>query len=47
MFRAAPQSVEFNKLRKRLIRLTREALDTFGMVKPGERPYIVGHLPAN
>jgi len=37
MFRAAPQSVEFNKLRKRLIRLTREALDTFGMVKPGAR----------
>ena len=37
MFRAVPQSVEFNKLRKRLIRLTREALDTFAMVKPGTR----------
>jgi len=37
MFRAVPQSVEFNKLRKRLIRLTREALDTFAMVKPGSR----------
>jgi len=37
MFRGAPQSVEFNKLRKRLIRLTREALDTFSMVKPGAR----------
>jgi tRNA 2-thiocytidine biosynthesis protein TtcA len=37
MFRAAPRSVEFNKLRKRLVRLTREALDKFGMVRPGER----------
>jgi tRNA 2-thiocytidine biosynthesis protein TtcA len=37
MFRAVPQSVEFNKLRKRLIRLTREALETFAMVKPGGR----------
>ncbi len=37
MFRAAPRTVEFNKLRKRLVRLTREALDKFGMVKPGTR----------
>jgi tRNA 2-thiocytidine biosynthesis protein TtcA len=37
MFRGAPQSVEFNKLRKRLMRLTREALDAFGMVRPGDR----------
>jgi tRNA 2-thiocytidine biosynthesis protein TtcA len=37
MFRAVPQSVEFNKLRKRLIRLTREAIEGFGMVKPGAR----------
>ncbi|MEO8884223.1 MAG: tRNA 2-thiocytidine(32) synthetase TtcA [Devosia sp.] len=37
MFRSVPQSVEFNKLRKRLMRLTREALETFGMVKPGAR----------
>ncbi len=33
----APRTVEFNKLRKRLIRLTREALEKFGMVRPGER----------
>lgn len=33
----APRSVEFNKLRKRLIRNTREALDTFAMVRPGEK----------
>jgi len=37
MFREAPQSVEFNKLRKRLIRLTREAIEGFGMVRPGAR----------
>lgn len=33
----APRSVEFNKLRKRLIRNVREALDKFGMVRPGEK----------
>ena len=37
IFRDAPRSVEFNKLRKRLIRLTREAIEKFGMVRPGER----------
>ncbi len=37
MFRAAPSGVEFNKLRKRLIRNTREAIERFGMVKPGAR----------
>lgn len=37
LFAAAPQSGEFNKLRKRLVRQTREALDKFGMVTPGDR----------
>jgi tRNA 2-thiocytidine biosynthesis protein TtcA len=37
MFREVAGSVEFNKLRKRLIRLTREALETFGMIRPGTR----------
>lgn len=37
LFADAPRSVGFNKLRKRLIRLTREAIDRFGMVKPGAR----------
>ncbi len=37
LFRDAPRTVEFNKLRKRLIRLTREAIEKFGMVRPGER----------
>lgn len=41
LFRDIPSSVEFNKLRKRLLRLTRQALDDFSMVVPGER-WLVG-----
>jgi len=37
VFAAAPRTVEFNKLRKRLIRNIRQALDDFAMVRPGER----------
>ena len=37
MFRTAPSTVEFNKLRKRLIQNTRQAMDEFAMVKPGQR----------
>ncbi|MFZ1680227.1 MAG: tRNA 2-thiocytidine(32) synthetase TtcA [Rhizobiaceae bacterium] len=37
VFARAPRSVEFNKLRKRLIRQAREAIDAYGMVVPGER----------
>ncbi|MGD9912851.1 MAG: tRNA 2-thiocytidine(32) synthetase TtcA [Rhizobiaceae bacterium] len=37
MFRDAPSSVEFNKLRKRLLRNARQALEDFAMVRPGER----------
>jgi tRNA 2-thiocytidine biosynthesis protein TtcA len=37
ILRAAPRTVEFNKLRKRLVRQAREAIEKFGMVKPGER----------
>ena len=33
----APRSVEFNKLRKRLIRNAREAIDKFAMARPGEK----------
>ncbi|HEY8575525.1 MAG TPA: tRNA 2-thiocytidine(32) synthetase TtcA [Devosia sp.] len=33
----APRSGEFNKLRKRLIRNTREALEKFAMVRAGEK----------
>jgi tRNA 2-thiocytidine biosynthesis protein TtcA len=37
LFRDVPSTVEFNKLRKRLLRDTRQALEDFSMVKPGER----------
>jgi tRNA 2-thiocytidine biosynthesis protein TtcA len=37
LFRGVPSSVSFNKLRKRLIQNTRQALDDFAMVTPGER----------
>ena len=37
IFANAPRSGEFNKLRKRLIRNTREALEKFGMVRPGDK----------
>lgn len=37
IYAKAPRSVEFNKLRKRLIRNTREALEKFAMVRPGEK----------
>jgi len=37
LFRAAPSSGEFNKLRKRLLRDTRQAIEDFAMVRPGER----------
>jgi tRNA 2-thiocytidine biosynthesis protein TtcA len=33
----APQSTSFRKLRKRIIRETRSAMETFGMVTPGDR----------
>ena len=46
MFRNAPSGLEFNKLRKRLIRHTREALEAYGMVTPkadGSRPkWLIG-----
>jgi tRNA 2-thiocytidine biosynthesis protein TtcA len=37
IFADAPKSVEFNKLRKRLLRQARQAIEDFAMVKPGER----------
>ena len=33
----APSSTSFRKLRKRIIRETRETMETFGMVTPGDR----------
>ena len=37
VYAQAPRSVEFNKLRKRLIRHMREAIDKFAMARPGEK----------
>ncbi|MCX7889511.1 MAG: tRNA 2-thiocytidine(32) synthetase TtcA [Rhodobacteraceae bacterium] len=37
LFHGAPQTTEFRKLRKRLVREVREAVETFGMVRPGDR----------
>lgn len=37
IFSGAPGSTEFRKLRKRLVRQTRDAIETYGMVTPGDR----------
>ncbi len=37
LFHGAPKTTEFRKLRKRLIRDTREAIERYGMVLPGAR----------
>jgi tRNA 2-thiocytidine biosynthesis protein TtcA len=37
LFRAAPSTVEFNKLRKRLLRDARQAIADFAMAREGER----------
>lgn len=37
LFFGAPKGLEFRKLRKRLVQQTREAIDTYGMAKPGDR----------
>ncbi|PRD41105.1 tRNA 2-thiocytidine(32) synthetase TtcA [Phyllobacterium phragmitis] len=38
LFRDVPSSVAFNKLRKRLLRQTRQAIEDFAMVKSGAKP---------
>ena len=37
LFAGAPSSVEFRKLRKRLVQQVREATETYGMIRPGDR----------
>lgn len=37
LFAGAPNSTAFKKLRKRLVRQTREAIDAYGMIEPGAR----------
>ncbi len=37
LFHDAPSTTEFKKLRKRIVRQTREAIDAYGMIEPGSR----------
>ncbi|MCB2137633.1 MAG: tRNA 2-thiocytidine(32) synthetase TtcA, partial [Rhodobacteraceae bacterium] len=37
LFHGAPASTEFKKLRKRLVREVREAVEAYGMVERGAR----------
>lgn len=37
LFHGAPKTTEFRKLRKRLVQNVREAIETYGMVRPGDR----------
>lgn len=37
ILRGAPASVDFRKLRKRIVRETREAIETYGMARRGDR----------
>jgi len=37
LFHGAPKGLEFRKLRKRLVSQVREAIDTYGMARPGDR----------
>jgi tRNA 2-thiocytidine biosynthesis protein TtcA len=37
LFNGAPRTTEFKKLRKRIVRQTREAMDQYGMIEPGAK----------
>ncbi len=37
LFHGAPKGLEFRKLRKRLVQDVRDAIETYGMAKPGDR----------
>ena len=37
LFAGAPSTTEFKKLRKRIVRLTREAIDQYGMIEKDAR----------
>lgn len=37
LFHGAPKTTEFRKLRKRLVREVREAMETYGMIRKGDR----------
>jgi tRNA 2-thiocytidine biosynthesis protein TtcA len=38
LYAGAPEGLEFRKLRKRILRETRAAIETYGMVRPDEAP---------
>lgn len=37
LFNGAPKSADFKKLRKRIVRSTREAIEQYGMIEPGAK----------
>ena len=37
LFAGAPSTTEFKKLRKRIVRNTREAIEQYGMIEPDAR----------
>ena len=37
LFDGAPQTINFKKLRKRIVRQTRDAIDQYGMIEPGTK----------
>ena len=37
LFEGAPNTIEFKKLRKRIIRQTREAVEQYGMIERGKK----------
>ena len=45
LFHGAPQTTEFKKLRKRIVRATREAIERYGMVDPDSVSYTHLTLP--
>ena len=45
LFAGAPSSTEFKKLRKRIVRQTREAIEQYGMIEPGARRAEGGQMP--
>ena len=38
LFAGAPRTTEFRKMRKRLVRQTREAIEQYGMISPDDKP---------
>ena len=37
LFSGAPKTTEFRKLRKRIVRQTRDAIEQYGMIEPGSK----------